>query len=368
MATDPRTPEPPVAAGRRLDEALRAIVRSDTPRGTAITTLLTLAGTIAIIVVVFAALGANPGTGLKSIIKGSLGNEFNFGQTVMIATMLMLTGLAAAIPFSARLWNIGGEGQLYMGAFAAVAVALVMPADTPSVLMVILCLAAGLAGGGAAGLVPGALKATINANEMIVSLMMNFVCILAATYAITKVWPEGVSSATRDVPPSAILPDIWGGTLVTLGAPIAVVAVGAAWFVMARMKLGFEIRAIGLNAQAARMSGVALTRGAVMAFLLGGAFAGLAGAINVIGVNGALISQFSRNFGYLGIAVALVARLDPRWIIPSAVFFSILRVGTNSLPATTGLDPGIGEMLVATFVVLLLATRVIRLRYAEAAV
>lgn len=367
MTTDTRTPTPGPGLPGRGEELWRLLRQRETTLGTTITTIGALALTVGIVAIVFAALGVNPGTGLESIIRGSLGSSFNFGQTVMITTMLMLTGLAAAIPFSARLWNIGAEGQLYFGAFTAIAVALSLPQDTPQVLMVILCLAGGLVGGAAAGLVPGGLKAAMNANEMIVSLMMNFVCILVATYAITGIWPEGIAPATEDVPANGLLPNIWGGTLVTLGAPVAVVAVGVAWLVMARMKLGFEIRAIGLNSQAARMNGVALTKGAVMAFILGGAFAGLAGAINVIGVNGALVSSFSRNFGYIGIAVALVARLDTRWIIPSAFFFAILRVGTNSLPATTGLDPAIGEMLVAAFVVLLLAVKAIRLRYAEAA-
>ena len=104
----------------------------------------------------------------------------------------------------------------------------------------------------------------------------------------------------------------------------------------------------------------------VIAFTLGGAFAGVAGAISVLGINGALILNFSGNYGFLGIAVALVARLSPAWILPSALLFAILRIGSNNLQATSRLSPAIGEILVATFVTLLLALRVLRLHYAEA--
>jgi general nucleoside transport system permease protein len=114
------------------------------------------------------------------------------------------------------------------------------------------------------------------------------------------------------------------------------------------------------------MNGMRVGRVAVVTFAIGGAFAGLAGGINVLGMNGALVSGFSGNFGYLGIAVALVARLDPTWIIPSAILFAVLRVGSNGLQVQTGLSPDVGEILVATFVILLLVFRVIRLRYAEA--
>jgi simple sugar transport system permease protein len=135
---------------------------------------------------------------------------------------------------------------------------------------------------------------------------------------------------------------------------------------MRRSGLGFQIRAIGLNARAARMNGMRVGRVTVLAFVIGGAFAGLAGGINVLGINGALVSGFSGNFGYLGIAVALLARLNPLWIVPSAVLFAILRVGSNGLQVQTGLSPDVGEIIVATFVILLLVFRVIRLHYAEA--
>ena len=352
---------------KRLGDFLGSVTQPESTSRTLLTTAGALLATIGVIVVIFVALGVNAGTGLWTVIDGSLGSKFAFGQTVSITTILILTGLAAAIPFAARLWNIGGEGQLYFGAFTGAAIALTLPANTPPWLFASLAVLAGIFGGMVWGLIPGLLKAAVGANEMIVSLMTVFIAILIANYAITDLWPDGFAPATKEVPLGAQLPRIWDGTLVDVGALLAVVAVAVAWLVMSRMRLGFEIRAIGLNSQTARMNGISTRRGAVAAFALGGGFAGLAGAIAVVGMNGELVDNFSRNFGFIGIAVALVARLNPLWIIPSALFFAILRVGTNSLPAKTGLDASLGEVLVATFVIMLLASRVIKLRYAEAA-
>ena len=329
-------------------------------------TLAALAATAGIVALIIVALGASPVDAFDAIVGGALGNRFNFGQTAMITSLLALTGLAAAIPFSARLWNVGGEGQLYFGAFTAAGAAVTLPSGLPHWFFAPFVVVASAAGGAAWGLVPGVLKAVAKANEVITSLMMTFVAILVADYAITVLWPQGALPQTEYVPHSATLPNIWSGTLITAGAPIAVGAVAIAWVVMARTRLGFEIRAIGLNANTARMCGMRIGRVTVATFALGGAFAGLAGGINVLGMNSALITGFSANFGFLGIAVALIARLSPAWILPSAFFFAILRVGSNSLQVQTGIAPSVGEILVATFVFLLLTFRVIRLRYAEA--
>jgi simple sugar transport system permease protein len=171
-----------------------------------------------------------------------------------------------------------------------------------------------------------------------------------------------------NVPNNTLLPNIWPNTLVTLGAAFAFCAAVIAWVVMSRTRLGFEIRAVGLNPNAARMNGMSIGRVAIVSFTLGGAFAGLAGAIFILGINGALPAGFNgSNFGYLGIAVALVARLSPAWILPSGFLFAALIEGSNGLQATTGLSITVGQILMAVFVLLLLGFRLIRFTYPEAA-
>jgi general nucleoside transport system permease protein len=328
---------------------------------------MALSLSFAIISVILIMLSADPIQVFDSLITGALSTKFFLGQTIMIATVLSLTGLAAAVPFSAFQWNVGGEGQMYFGAFAAASLALSLPPDWPHWILAPLIVAGAAAAGAFWGFVPGFLKATIRANEVITCLMLNFIAVLFADYAITVLWPNPASRGTADVPLNSTLPNIWSGTVVTAGAPIAVGAVLVAWLIMSRTRLGFEIRASGLNARAARLNGIRVERVIAASFTLGGMFAGLAGAVAVLGMYGALVSGFSGNFGFLGIAVALVARLRPLFIIPSAFVFATLRVGSNGLQVSTGLSPTVGEMIVALLIVLLLAFRVIRMQYAEAA-
>lgn len=356
-------------AGRQSVDTIRRLSLSRALHGGGLwRTVGAVVATLLIFSVLIELLGSSPTDAFDAIINGSLGSSFNLGQTIMIASLLCCTGLAAAIPFRAHLWNVGGEGQMWFGAFCTLALAFALPTSMPHWLFATLCVVGSMVGGAAWGFVPGLLKATINANEVITSLMMTFVAIELGNWAIDGIWAQGASNQTKDVPLEALLPNIWSGTLVTLGAVLAVVAAAVAWVVMARTRLGFEIRAIGLNANAARMSGMSISRVAIVTFLLGGAFAGLAGGIFILGINGALPAGFNlSNFGYLGIAVALVARLSPSWIVPSAFLFAALRVGSDGLQAQTGLSTTVGQILMALFVVLLLAFRLIRLTYPEAA-
>jgi len=368
----PAGPEPsrPGATppGRRFDEALRrlAVPRRLTLRGV-LRGLAAFAATMLIFAILIELLGASFPTAVEAVVDGAFGNEFNFGQTIMIASLLVATGLAAAIPFRAQLWNVGGEGQMWFGAFATIALALGLPEDMPSWQAVTILVLFAMLGGALWGLVPGLLKATINANEVITSLMMTFIAIELGTWAIDGIWPQGASNQTESVPANTIMPNVWEGTLVTVGAPLALVAAIVAWVIMNRTKLGFEIRAVGLNPDAARMNGMSVGKVAIVTFTLGGAFAGLAGAIFILGINSALPAGFSlNNFGYLGIAVALVARLNPAWMIPSAILFAGLRVGSDGLQAATGLSTTVGQILVGVFVILLLAFGLIRFSYPEA--
>lgn len=360
---------PPVARARQqLDTT---IARLTAPKALRTRSLLRTIGAMAATVGLFALmiwiLGANPGTAFHAMYTGSLGSFFNLGQTIMIASLLACTGLGAAIPFRAHLWNVGGEGQMWFGAFCTMGAAFGLPGSTPRPLFIIVCVLAGMAGGAFWGFIPGVLKGTINANEVITSLMMTFIAIELGNWAIDGIWPQGATNQTMNVPNNTLLPSIWPNTLVTLGCVLAFCAAMIAWLLMARTRLGFEIRAVGLNPNAAQMNGMSTTRVAIASFTLGGAFAGLAGAIFLLGINGALPAGFNgSNFGYLGIAVALVARLNPAWIVPSGFLFAALLEGSNGLQAQTGLSITVGQILMSVFVVLLLAFRVIRFTYPEA--
>jgi general nucleoside transport system permease protein len=350
----------------RIEDRLRSLTL---PRGITVWSLVrvlaALLATLIIFAILLQLLGTDFFTAFNSVTDSAFGNSFNIGQTLMMASILMCTGLAAAIPFRAQLWNVGGEGQMWFGAWVTLLIALNLPKDWPTALTVAVVVIGAMLGGAIWGLVPGIMKATVNANEVITSLMMTFIAIELGTWAIDGIWPQGASNETQAVP--TMMPNIWEGTLVTWGLPLAVIAVIVAWAIMNRTKLGFEIKAVGLNNRAAEMNGMSTAKVAIVTFALGGAFAGLAGAIFIMGINSALPAGFQlNNFGYLGIAVALVARLSPVWIIPSAILFAALRVGSDGLQASTGLSTTVGQILVGLFVILLLAFRLIRFSYPEA--
>lgn len=368
VAAPPAPPSgPPVErALKQLDETMRRLAFPTSGRRV-LRTLAALVATVGLFALLIAALGASPTTAFDALYTGSVGSFFNLGQTIMIASLLVCTGLAAAIPFRAHLWNVGGEGQMWFGAFCTMGVAFSLPASTSRPLFILVCVLASMVGGAVWGFIPGFLKGTINANEVITSLMMTFIAIELGNWAIDGIWPQGSTNQTLNVPQHSLLPNIWPNTLVTLGAVLAVFAAALAWLLMTRTRLGFEIRAVGLNPNASRMNGMSTRRVAIVSFTLGGAFAGLAGAIFLLGINGALPSGFNgSNFGYLGIAVALVARLSPAWCVPSAFLFAALIQGSNGLQAQTGLSITVGQVLMAVFVILLLGFRLIRFTYPEA--
>jgi simple sugar transport system permease protein len=322
--------------------------------------LLPALGAFAVICGAIAALDANPFSVLDSLITGALGTQFALSETLMITVPLTLTGLAAAIPFSARIWNVGGDGQLYVGATAAVLVALTIGPHIPGELISAASVLAGILAGAVWALVAGVIKVTRNGNEIIVTLMLNLLAGLVADYVVTGPWAQGIEPQTRIITSSARFPSFWQpGFNVALFIAIGVsVVLGV---LMSRTRTGFGIRAAGRNVDASRLAGFSVRRLWLGSFAIGGACAGLAGALLIVAFFGAVIPGMGEQYGYTGIAVALVAGLRPFLIVPAAFFFAIIEVGGASLSAT-GLSTAIGYVIEAVIVIVLLAFRVIRVR------
>lgn len=303
---------------------------------------------------VFAVAGANPYDAFEALIRGSLGNPLGVEQTIELGAVLVLAGLAVAIPARAALWNIGGEGQIFVGALASVTVALKVSGPDPVVVMILAVLAGVLAGTALAALA-GALKAVAGANEVLTTLMLNFVVILVTFYAIGHAFPAaGIRGSTPEVTDAAELPNLMGGEI-TAGVALAILCVVIAHVVMSRTRLGLKIRATGASPDAARHNGVRVASVHVVALSIGGAFAGLAGAIVVLGIDGLLSRDFSPGYGFVGVAVALLARSSPIWIVPAAALFSTITVGGSYLEAVVGLSADVGLVIQGVFLLLLLS-------------
>ena len=293
------------------------------------------------------------GTGLQWFFPWTTGEDrelaaLNLQQTLIITTPLILTGLAVAFAFRAGLFNIGGQGQYIVGSIAAVWVGSEF-AGMPGFLHIVLAmLAACLAGAFWAG-IAGALKATVGANEVVSTIMLNYTAIYIGLYLFGLGGPlqndrEATLPVSNDVVEAARLPVFWGDPILQglhIGLFIALVAVAAFWFLLNRSTTGYEVRAVGLNPEAARYSGMNVSKNYVLVMAVCGLFAGLAGSMDVLGwqfriaTNDIEINQL----GFIGIAVALLGRNTASGVVAAALLFGALLSGTSQ----RNLDPTIFE-------------------------
>lgn len=254
------------------------------------------------------------------------------------ATPLLITGLAVALAFRAGLWNIGAEGQFIAGAVATAWIGAWWPIGSPVAAVIVVPLVAG-AFGALWAAIPALLKVRFGVIEVITTIMLNFV----AEHLVSALVHGPLQEAARTYPQSdpiaagMRLAPLVAGTRLTWGLPIGIALAVALWTWLSRTTAGFALRAVGANPAAARVSGgINVTRVMLLTFLTSGALAGLAGAIEVSGVTFALYERLSPGYGYTAIAVALLARLHPLWIVPSALFFGALESAAASLQRSVG--------------------------------
>jgi simple sugar transport system permease protein len=277
------------------------------------------------------AIGENPLAIYGLMLRETFGTGYGLGQTLFKATPLVFTGLAVALGFRAGLFNIGAEGQLYLGAFAAGLTGIAV-AGLPALIALPLCLVAAALAGAAWGGIPGVLKARFGAHEVINTIMMNFIAFALVSFAGRWVF-QPATVRTAEIAPVAVLPRLSdflpalrgspANLSLLLGLGVAVLA-GALLF---RTRRGYELRVVGLNAPAAQYGGVSIGRTQVMAMALSGAVAGLGGTNFVLGYKHFFELGFSGGAGFLGIAVALVGRNHPIGVILAALVFGALGHG-----------------------------------------
>ena len=287
------------------------------------------------------ATGHDPVKVYAAMWKGAFGSKYGFSETVVKAIPLMLSGLGVSIAFRMLLWNIGAEGQLYLGAFAASWVALSFP-DAPASVLLPAMVLAGFLAGALWALLPALPRAFLGVNEVITTLMLNYVGILWVDYLVYGPWkdPKGFNfPLSRPFSPSAVLPTI-GGTRVHLGLVFALVAAAGLHIVLRRLKWGYEIRVIGESPTAARYAGMNIARNILLVMFLSGGLAGLAGMAEVSGITQRLQHGISPGYGYTAIIVAWLAKLNPWAVVAVSFLFGGLLVGGYSiqsagLPAAT---------------------------------
>ncbi len=276
--------------------------------------------------------GQAPGSVYRLLLDGTWGNAYGFGQVLYKATTLACTGLAFAAAARAGLFNVGAESQLAVGGFAAALVGLAFPVGTPGLLAVPCCVVASMFGGGLVGLVPGWLRARFGASEVIVTIMLNFVVLAALNYVVASHLhvPETLHTPQMHagaVPRLSDFSSAFHGSAANATVLVAVLAAAALWWILFRTRAGYELRAVGLQPDAAEYGGVRVGRVWVRAMALSGALAGLGGLNFVLGYKQYYEEGFATGSGFLGIAVALVGRNHPAGVLLAALLFATLSQG-----------------------------------------
>lgn len=317
--------------------------------------------------------GGDPLLALGSMAAAALGDPFAISTTVVKAISRLPAALGIALALRGGLWNIGAEGQIYMGAIAATAAALYGP-QLPFPLGALVAIAAGTMAGAAWGAIPGVLRAWRGISEVITSLMLVYVAIQVTNYLVEGPWlqPGATFPSSAIIGDGARLPILVPRTLFNAGLLVALASIAVALILMHRSTFGLRLRAMASSESAAQVSGVPVRRMVVLALALSGAFAGLAGTVEVLGVRGRLIEGFSPGWGFEAIAIALLGRLDPVGITAASLLFGALDAGGAGLQtAARGVPSSIVQITAGLAVVYVLvgfgiADKLVRRRRANA--
>ncbi len=283
-------------------------------------------------------------------------------ETILAATPLIFTGLAVALGFRSGLFNIGAEGQLYLGALVAAFVGFSIH-GLPWFVHLPLVIAVGFLGGAVWGFIPGILKAKTGAHEVIVTIMLNYVAYLLVTWVLRQTFyqrPGRSDPVSPIVDPAAMIPPLIDGLRMNWAFVLALLAAAFVSWLLYRSTLGFEFRAVGLNPSGARYAGMNISRTLILTMSICGGLAGLAGATEILGVNKAMTPGFSPGYGFDGIAIALLGGSSPMGVVLAALLFGGLRAGATPMQASTGIPIDLVVVIQALVIMFVAAPALIR--------
>ena len=304
--------------------------------------------------ILMALTGHNPILGYQYLFEGGLKNISRIGNTLATATPLIFTGLSVAFAFRTGLFNIGAAGQMLFGGFCATAVGLSISAPQP--ILIGLMVLAGFLGGAAWAFIPGILKAKFNVHEVVSTIMMNWIAYWTIYYAVPAYFKgEFLETESKKLPEGAtlrvgFLTDLFGGSYVNLGLFFAAIAVIVVAFLINKTTLGYELKAVGYNRDAAEYAGIAVNRGIVTSMLISGGLAGLGGVAQYTGNATSIQIGILPTQGFDGIAVALLGANTAVGVLFAAIFFGILYSGRGFMNAMTDIPPEIADSIIAIII------------------
>jgi len=315
------------------------------------TLLIVLAATLLIVASGASLLGA-----FGVFFQGIFGNKNSFCEIFVKGTPLILTGLACAVAFNTGFFNIGAEGQFYMGAVSAAAVALRCE-FLPPILRIIAALLAGFLAGGLWSLIAAFMKLRFRISEIIVTIMLNYIAINFVGVAVRTFLQDPASGLPQSEKLAAdvVLPRLISGTRLHLGFVIAAVLVAVVWFILEKTTWGYEMRVVGQNPRTAQINGISVAGGVVRAAVLSGGLAGLAGVIEFMAIQKKLLEGFSADCGYTGVLIALLAANRPQLVPAAALIYAAAQVGAAAMQRQAGVPSAMVSILIGAVVISLLA-------------
>ncbi|MDY4922395.1 ABC transporter permease [Frisingicoccus sp.] len=314
--------------------------------------------TIAVGTVLIMMSNANPAEAYANFFKGIFGNLNGFCEVFVKATPLIFTGLGCAVAFRTGFFNIGAEGQFYVGALTASMVAL----NVQGAAGIVLALAAGFLAGGVWALIAAVFKAKLGISEIIVTIMLNYIAINFVGIAVRTFLmdPAGSVPQSAKFDSSVWLPQLLPPTRLHAGFILALVSVAVVWFLLEKTTVGYEIKVVGFNKRAAACNGISVMKNIVISAFLSGGLAGMAGVVEVLAIQKKLLEGISSNCGYTAVLIALMAGNHPVGVIVASVAMAAMQVGANTMQRQLGVPSAIVDILIGLVVLLILAKGLIR--------
>ena len=348
-----------------LDKSILARVQESNLTAEVRTLVAGSALALLLVAILIAIAGKHPVDALHALYQGALGSRNGFGETLVKTTPLLLTAVGAIVAFRCGVWNIGLEGQLYLGALGAAIVGIYLP-PLPALVHIPILFLGGFAFGAAWAAIPGFFKARFDTNEILTTIMMNYIAVRFISYLVNNPLKDQSGfiplPQTRSIQPGAVLPEILSQTRAHAGILVAVAVVGIMYLVISRTVLGYEIQGVGKNREAAEYGGISFARSVMLSMVISGGLAGVAGAAEIAGIHHVLQEGFSPGYGDLAIVIALVGGLHPVGTAFVAFFFGALMAGAESMQRAVGIPTATVNVIVGILLIFVLAQRTLRQR------
>ena len=312
--------------------------------------------TLVISALLILACKASPVEAPSLFVKGIFGTKASFAEIFVKACPLILTGLGCAVAFRTGFFNIGAEGQFYVGAISATLVALGLP-QVPGVVRIVLCMVVAFVCGGIWALIAAVFKTRFNISEIIVTIMLNYLGYAVRSFLMD---PAGNVPQSAKIDQAAQLPNLITSTRFHAGIVLAFVLAAVVWFLMEKTTVGYELKAVGLNQRAAACNGVPVVRSIIFSAFLSGGLAAIAGSIEVLAIQKKLMEGISGDCGYTAVLIALVAFNRPLGVVAVAILYAAMEVGASSMQRQLGVPAAIVSIIIGVVVVLILAKELLR--------